>query len=449
MGKLSYFTQEFKILKPFITIWFGQLVSLIGSSLTSFALDLWIYQKTGSVTQYALVSLCMTMPPILLSPFAGTFADRWDRRWIMFFSDLGAGMVTLSIAFLFFFNQLNFWFICIAIGVISSFGVFQRLAATTATRLLVPKKHLGRAIGMMQIGESAASIFVPALAGILVLTIQLQGVLLIDCVTYFFSLGTLILIKFPKNLLRDDGIDILEESESSEQEKYESSSIITELTYAWQYITSRPSFAGLILYFMVTNFLIGMVSLLIMPMLLNFVSSATAGTILSIGGFGTLLGSIVMGVWGGPKQRMPGILGLSLLLGSCIMVAGLRPSVPLITAAVFGGLFCFPLISALNEALLLTKVSREVQGRVFGLLTTMSSAAIPLSYLLAGPLVDRVFEPLMAVNGALADSVGMLIGTGSGRGIGLLFVVLGLSQIVASVIAYSYRPLRNIDRAVS
>lgn len=157
MTKFSDFIKELKILKPFLIIWFGQQVSLIGSSLTSFALDLWIYEKTGSVTQYALVSLCMTMPPILISPFAGTFVDRWDRRWIMFFSDLGAGLVTLSISLFFFVNQLNFWFVCGAIGIISSFNIFQRLAATTATSLLVPPKHLGRAIGMMKIGESASS----------------------------------------------------------------------------------------------------------------------------------------------------------------------------------------------------------------------------------------------------------------------------------------------------
>jgi MFS transporter, DHA3 family, macrolide efflux protein len=185
------------------------------------------------------------------------------------------------------------------------------------------------------------------------------------------------------------------------------------------------------------------------PMLLNFGSSATAGTILSIGGVGTLLGSVVMGIWGGPKRRVPTILALGFLLGGCVMAVGLKSSIPLITIAVFGGMFFFPFISALDEALLLTRVSQAFQGRVFGLLETMTGAAIPLSYLLAGPLVDQIFEPLMAVNGTLASSLGRLIGTGSGRGIGLLFMTLGILQMVVSVIAYTYRPLRALDRAVA
>ena len=82
----------------FIVIWLGQLVSLTGSGLSGFALGLWVYQRTGSVTQFALISLFVMLPTILLSPLAGALVDRWDRRWVMILSDAGAGFSTLMVA---------------------------------------------------------------------------------------------------------------------------------------------------------------------------------------------------------------------------------------------------------------------------------------------------------------------------------------------------------------
>ncbi|MFN6560843.1 MAG: MFS transporter [Nostoc sp. ChiSLP01] len=429
-------------MRLFLIVWFGQSVSLIGSNLTSFALDLWVYQKTGSVTQFAFASLCVTIPFIFISPIAGTFVDRWHKRWIMFFSDLGAGIVTLSIALLFYFNQLHIWCIYLALVIMSICNVFQGLAATTATSLLVPKRHLGRAFGFVKIGESVSTIFAPALAGILLLTVQLQGVLLIDCITYIFSLGTLLLVRFPNNQLSVNELDTLALHKSTndsdrldlnQTHKPQSASFIRELGCGWRYISSRSDLTGLILYFIANNFLVAMVHILMMPLLLSFVSTATAGTIMSFGGFGALVGSIVIGIWGGPKRRIDAILCLGFFLGVCIIAGGLRPSITLVTASLFSGFFCFSILHALNQALLLTKISNHVQGRVFGLISTMSSACQPFAYLLAGPLVDLIFEPLLATNGFLANNVGMVIGVGRGRGIGLLLVVLGLLQVAISV----------------
>ena len=75
----------------FVVVWLGQLVSLVGSGLTSFALGLWVYERTGSVTLFALISLFAVLPGVVLSPLTGVLADRWDRRWVMVLSDTGAG----------------------------------------------------------------------------------------------------------------------------------------------------------------------------------------------------------------------------------------------------------------------------------------------------------------------------------------------------------------------
>ncbi|WP_193200092.1 MFS transporter [Nostoc sp. MG11] len=427
--------RELHRLKVFIIISLGQFVSIVGSGLTSFALDLWVYQQTGSVTQYALIGLFNLVPPILISPIAGAFVDRWDRRWTMIISDFVAALATLFIALLFFTSRLQVWYICAAISVISVCNLFQRLASTTATTLLVPKKHLGRASGILQIGESITELFIPALAGILVLTIQLQGIFLIDFITYFFSLATLLIVKFPK----------LKTTAKTTKSDQGIGSLISDLVYSWNYTIKYPGLLGLLLYFAITNFIIGTISILLIPMLLTFVSSATAGSILSIGGIGTLVGSLLMGIWGGPKRSIYGILGFGMLLGVCIFSGGLRPSTTLITASIFGGLFCFTLIAGCSEALLLRKVAPDVQGRVFALMGMITSSSVPLAYLLAGPLADYVFEPLLANGGLLAGSVGSIIGVGKGRGIGLLFIVLGILQITATIYSYLYPHLKKLD----
>ncbi|MEH2381707.1 MAG: MFS transporter [Nostoc sp.] len=455
MLKSLSINQTIKTLRPFLIIWFGQLVSLTGSNLTSFALDIWVYQKTGSVTQFALASLCVTLPFILISPIAGTFVDRWDKRWTMFFSDLGAGIVTLLIALLFYFDQLHIWYIYLGLVIMSICNVFQRLAATTATNLLVPNRHLGRALGIVKSGEYGCDIFTPLFSGILLLSVQLQGVLLIDCITYLFSLGTLLLVNFPNNqqsvieldtLGLDKSTGDIDRLDLNQTEKPQSGSITKELVYGWRYISSRLDIKSLILYSLANNFIVAMVVILMMPHLLSFVSTGTAGTIMSIGSFGGFLGSIAIGIWGGPKRRIDGILGLGFFIGICIITAGLRPSITLTIVSIFSGFFCFAIVNALSHALLLTKISSNIQGRVFGLISTMSGASRPFAYFLAGPLVDMVFEPLLATNGFLANNVGMVIGVGRGRGIGLLFIVLGLLQVAISVTAYTYRPLRFIEK---
>jgi DHA3 family macrolide efflux protein-like MFS transporter len=427
-------------LQVFIIVWFGQFVSLTGSGLTGFALDFWVYQQTKSVTQFSLLALFTTLPGLLISPIAGALVDRWDRRWTMIFSDAGSALSTLFITVVLFTGTIQIWHIYVSISIISICNAFQKLAGATTTALLVPKKHLGNASGIVQIGESVSELFVPALAGILVLKFQLQGVLLIDFATYLCSLATLLIVRFPKRKTT---------SKNSNEGKPGLGSIRKDVMFGWNYIVTRRGLLGLLIYFAISNFLVGIVSVLIIPMLLAFVSSATVGTILSIAGIGTLVGSLVMGVWGGPKRRVYGILGFGLLLGVFIVFAGLYPSPQLIAVAVFGGLFCFPFIASCSEVLVLSTVPTNMQGRVFALQGIIAGSALPLAYLLAGPLADYIFEPLLANNGLLAGSIGRIIGTGAGRGIGFLFILLGILQFVVTFFSFFYTPLRILDKTAT
>ena len=193
----------------------------------------------------------------------------------------------------------------------------------------------------------------------------------------------------------------------------------------------------------------GVIEVLATPLVLSFASPAVLGTVLSIGGSGMLVGSVVMGTWGGSLRLIKSVFGFMLLSGLCIIVAGLRPSAQLFALATF--LFCLglPIISGSIQVIFQRKVAPDVQGRVFALMRMISGSSLPLAYVVAGPLADRVFEPLMATGGLLAGSIEQLIGVGPGRGIGLMLITLGALTMLATVVAYQYPPLRLLEEELS
>jgi MFS transporter, DHA3 family, macrolide efflux protein len=419
-------------MRVFILIWFGQLVSLLGSALTGFALGVWVYQRTGSVTQFALISLFAQLPTIVISPVAGVFVDRWNRRWAMILSDSGAGLGTLAIALLFATGRLEVWHIYLLTAFISAFSAFQWPAYSAATTLLVPKQHLARASGMTQLGEAIAQLISPILGGLLIVTIQLQGIILLDFVTFLFSLVTLLIVRFPDTKTTTDGTA-------------KKIVLLQDAAYGWTYIITRPGLLGLLIFFAANNFLAGVVTVLFTPLVLSFTSATVLGTIVSVGGIGLLAGSLVISTWGGPPRLICGLLGFELLGGLCILVAGLRTSVPILALAAFLFFFGMAIINSCSQAIWQRKVALEVQGRVFAVRRMIAWSSQPLAYLIAGPLTDRVFEPLMAPNGLLANSIGQIIGVGPGRGIGLLFIVMGALTILTTIAAYQYPPLRLVE----
>lgn len=229
-------------LKVFTLIWFGQFVSQIGSGLTGFALGVWVYQQTGSVTQFALVVLFNLLPTILLSPVAGVLADRWDRRRLIIFRDTGAALSTLSIAVLAGTGHLALWHIYILNAALSVCNTFQGPAFNSATSLLIPKEAYGRASGMLQFSRSATGILVPLLAGFLVIWIKLHGVILIDFATYLFSTTILLLVRFPQPPVSEAGLAAR-------------GSFWREAAYGWTYLGSRPGLMGLAWLLVVVQFL--------------------------------------------------------------------------------------------------------------------------------------------------------------------------------------------------
>lgn len=418
-------------MRYFLLMWSGQLVSVIGTNLTSFALGVWVYQKTGSATQFALVVFFVTLPGIILSPFGGVIADRWDRRLMIMLCDFGSGLCVLVTAVLLYFQRLEVWHIYVISGFKSVFIMSQAPAYMAATTLLVPKRHLGRAGGMMQLNEAVGQIAGPFLAVALVAAINLSGVLFVDFLSFLFAVTTLLMTPVPK---------VPAAARSGKPP-----SLFRSASYGWSYITTRPGLLSLLIFFGINNFLVGFVIVLTTPLMLSFTTPRGLATAVSFGSFGGLTGSILMSAWGGPARRINGVVLLYLLIGLCIILMGMRPSVLLITVAIVLFSFSLPIILGSSQAIWQSKVALEVQAQVFAVRRMIAYSSMPLAYLIAGPLADRVFEPLLAVNGPLAGTVGTLIGVGRGRGIGLLFIGLGVVMILTAAIALLYPRLRLLE----
>ena len=185
-------------MRVFTFLWLGQLASFIGSALTNFALGVWVYQRSESVTLFALISLSGTLPGILISPIAGVLIDRWNRRQVMLIANLGACLGTLAIATLLFVGQLKIWHLYLFTATNSTWSAFQLPAYAAATTLLVPKQHLGRASGLIHLGQSIARLIAPILAGVLIVVIKIQGILQLSFATFLFAVLTLLIVQFPE-----------------------------------------------------------------------------------------------------------------------------------------------------------------------------------------------------------------------------------------------------------
>lgn len=421
-------------MKTFFVIWFGQFVSVMGTRLSAFALGVWVYQRTGSATQFALIALFTLLPTILISPFAGALVDRWDRRKTLILSDAGAAVGTLAIALLLFAGRLEVWHIYAANLVSSVFGAFQWPAYSATTTLLVPKQHLGRANGMMQISQAAAQIVAPGLAGLLLYLVSLYGVILIDFTTFLVALATLLIVRVPRP------------SAAADVSRTAKRSLLREAIYGWSYITQRPGLLGLLIFFAVNNFMLGIVTVLVTPLVLSYTSTAVLGTVLSVGGSGMLVGSLVMSAWGGFKRRVSGVYIFMMLSGVCMVLTGLRPAPTLLAVIAFIYFFGLPIVTSSSLAIWQSKTAPDVQGRVFALRSVVATSTAPIAYLIAGPLADRLFEPLLRDgSGAFAGSVGRLTGVGHGSGIGLIFILMGVLTIFTTCVGILYPRIRLVD----
>lgn len=420
-------------MKTFFVVWSGQLVSLMGSSMTGFALGVWIFQQTGSATSFALTLLFNMLPKAVVAPVAGILADAHDRRWIMIVADTMAGMATLAVASLLVADRLSVWHIYALTALNASASALQAVAFSAAVTQLVPKREFGRANGLLQLGEGAGQVVAPLLAGVLMGKSGVLGVVLVDMATFVFAVGTLLSVRVP-------GIPMDPKVEAENEGTW-----LKRFQRAVMFLRTRPGLLGLMLVFALVNFFVGVAEAVLTPMVLSTTGPESLGIILTAGGIGMLAGSLVASVFRGGRRKVYAVFGAYALLGASVSLAGISASVGVVGVAVFSAFFFLPTVMSASQAILQRKVAPEIQGRVFGLRIFLNTLSFAAAYLLGGVTADSVFEPWMRQGGALAGTLGPLIGTGPGRGMGLMFVLMGILAVLSALSTFAQPRIRRVE----
>ena len=420
--------------RTFLTIWLGQFVSRVGTAMTRFALLIWAYEQTGAVTTVALLGFFGFLPYVLLSPVAGVWVDRLDRRKVMLLADLGSGVVTAALLGLFLSGGLVIWHLYAAEVITAALDAFQGPAYSAASTVLLPKELYGRASGLRSMADDGARILAPFLAGIVMAGVGLNAVLLLDAATFLAAVLTLVVIRVP---------DI-------RGQQAEAPHFWREMRVGFDFIRRRPGLLGLTLHFTVVNFFAALTYFGVLPAM---ILARTGGDEVALGvvqgalGAAGVAGGLLMAAWGGPRRKIHGVLlgtALSFLLGDFLFAVG-RDVVVWVIAAAAAAVF-IPILLGSRNAIWQAKVPPAVQGRVFATDSMLRLSLNPAGYLLAGLLADRLFEPAMAVGGALVPVFGPLVGTGPGAGMALMFVGTATLGSLTSLLAYLFPAIRHVER---
>lgn len=424
----------------FTIVWFGQVVSLVGTAMTGFALTLWAYRTTGLATALSMVAFFNFAPMIVMSPIAGVLVDRWNRKWTMALSDLAAALATLTILLLFLTGHLQLWHLYVTGALSAAFGTFQWPAYSAAISMMVPKAQYQRASGMISMAESGSGIAAPILAGALVGILgfgKLWVIFVIDLATFLVALGALIIVAIPN---------------PPRVESDHAESLFRQSMFGFRYIWQHRPLFDLQMVFFASN-LIASLCITILPALILARTGNNAtmlGYTESAAAIGGVAGGALLTVWGGPKRKVNGVL-LGMVLTSLFgtLVIGLGRSLPVWITGSFLTMVILIVLNGSNQAIWQSKVPPALQGRVFSVRRLIAQVAVPIAMLASGPLADRVFGPAMMPAGSLARLFGWLSGTGPGAGISLMFVWGGLAGAVVGLVGYLIPNIRNVEQLIA
>ena len=419
----------------FTLVWAGQLLSLLGSGMTAFAITIWAWQETGQATTLALVGLFSFAPTMLLSPVAGALVDRWNRKLVMMLSDLASGLATIALLVLHQAGALEIWHLYVLGAWAGAFAAFQFPAYSAAISTMLPARQYARASGMLSLAESASGIAAPVLAGLLLAVVGLAGVLVIDIVTFVIAVSSLLLVAVPQPGASSEGIAAR-------------GGLWCDAGYGFRFIVARPALLRLQLLFTANNFIATFGTVVIAPMVL----ARTGGDQLALAGVhaamgaGGVAGGLLLSLWGGPRRRIHGVLlGMAGygLLGT--LPLGLGPSQPWWMAGAFVGSFIIPVLNGSNQAIWQAKVPPDVQGRVFAARRFIAQGTAPLAMVVVGPLADRVMERAMQPGGGLAAAFGPWVGVGPGAGMALMLVLAGVTTGLVGLLGYLSSQVRDVE----
>lgn len=422
-----------KQFKHFLMLLLTQSLSSLGSSMTSFALVVWSYQQEGSALRTALLTVCSYAPYVLISIFAGAISDRWSKKRIMLVCDAFAACCTLATAALLRAGRLAIWHLYLLNALSGLMNTFQQPASDVTITLLTPKSHYQLASGLRSLSNSLCSMLAPALATALLMLAGIQTVILFDLFTFAAAFASLFfLIPIP---------EITEDKRTKE-------SVLSMAKSGLGYLRENPGILHLILFLAAINFSASVYNAAFPAMLLSREGGGEAalGLVNSMTGAAMIAGSLLASVWPEPKSRVRIICNTLLLsMSTENFLLAFGRNVPVWCTGALLGWIAIPLMNANLDVVFRVRIPVAMQGRVYSARNTLQFFTIPIGYMVGGFLVDRVFEPFMAVQ-ASGNIWHLLFGEGKGSGAAFLFALLWLVGIVTCLIFRKDRHIWALEK---
>lgn len=420
------------IVKKFMIIWIGELISSIGSGMTAFAVSVYVYQLTGSATLVSITALAAFLPTILLSPVGGVLADRYDRRLMMI---IGDSFSVIGLLYIFICIQTgNGGVMPVLIGVtISSIFVSLLEPAYRATVTdLLSEEEYARASGLVQIAANSKYLISPVIAGLILSVADIRVILIIDMATFFVTVFTIALVR---------------KSIQTVKPNKDNFNFLREFNEGIRSITSNKGVSSLVLLMAFMCFFIAFIQTLMTPMVLSFADARTLGIMESVSAVGMLIGSVVIGILN-IKKNYSRILRASLITAGVFMaLTGTTTSTWLIVVFCILFFTALPFINTCADVLIRISIPNDVQGRAWGMISILTQIGFVLAYAVCGVLADYVFGPMLMQDGILAGSIGRIIGTGEGRGIGFMLIIAGIVMVTFAFIFGFSKSIREMERS--
>ncbi len=419
-------------LRDFLILWSTQSISQLGSSITTFALTLWLYGETGSSLSTAALTICSYAPYVLMSIFAGALTDRFDKKKTMLCCDVFAAICTIIVFVLFSTNRLMVWHLYVLNAISGLMNTVQQPASEVAMTLIIPEKYYQKTSGLRSLSRSLISILNPLIATALYSFIGLNGVIAVDIVSFIVAFVALqFFIKIP-------------ESKSERKE-----SVLVLAKEGIGFLKNNPMIMTLILFMAGVNLVASAFDATLPGYVLPNPKGGQAmlGIVTSCAGIAMIIGSLIVSVLPKPKNRIKVIyvtMLFSLGTENFLLAFSREPFVWCIGQII--GWILVPIMSANLDVILRSTIPLELQGRVYACRNTLQFFTIPIGLFLGGFLVDNVCEPFMVTYGDLSI-LKLLFGVGKGSGAALMMFILGVSGSLICIItgkklkSYKYNEL--------
>ena len=427
---MKTFINDLKEMRGYLLLWFTQLGSGLGSAMTAYALVIWSYTQAGSALRTALLMVCSYAPYVICSIFAGALSDRWDKKKTMLVCDALAAFSTLIVLLLLKNDALRIWHLYIVNAVSGLMNTFQQPASEVATSALLKREYYQRVGGLRYLSNALNSILTPIITTAIMALWGIGTVIAIDLCSFFVAfLVLLFFIPIPK-------------TEAWKQQE----SVLQSAAEGVRWLKANPGIFHLMLFLAGINLVASMFNAALPAMALSKASETALGTVNAVTGITMLIGSILASFMPAPRSRVKTIwycLMLSMCTENFFLAFG--NSVFAWCFGAFLGWVAIPLMNANLEAVNRLNIPMEIQGRVFAARNSFQFFTIPVGYFLGGILIDKVFEPVMAMQAADSLSV-RLFGSGKGSGAAFLFAILWVMGIVVCLLFRGNKHIWRLEK---